>query len=72
VPAIERAFADALPARLCIDLDVARSNVGSQDAAHLASAAEVEVRDFASPDEAYRRVDGLILWNDLIHTAPAR
>ena len=42
----------------------------SQDACHLACAQQEGVQDSASFDEAYRRVDGLILWNDLIHTSP--
>ncbi|MGH2586380.1 MAG: PIN domain-containing protein, partial [Dehalococcoidia bacterium] len=43
-------------------------NLGTQDAIHVASAFESGVFDFASFDEGYRRVDGLVLWNDLIHT----
>ncbi|MDP8921936.1 MAG: PIN domain-containing protein [Chloroflexota bacterium] len=44
-----------------------RHRLSSQDACHLACAEQEGVRDFASFDEAYRRVDDLILWNDLIH-----
>ena len=47
-----------------------RFRLSSQDACHLACAQQEGVQDFASFDEAYRRVDGLILWNDLIHTSP--
>lgn len=39
-----------------------------QDAVHVASAFAAGCADFASFDEAFRRVDGLVLWNDLIHT----
>ena len=41
------------------------------DAAHLASALQAEVYDLASFDKAFRKVDGLYLWNDLIHAEPA-
>ncbi len=37
------------------------------DAVHLASAFAAGCTNFASFDEGFRRVDGLILWNDLIH-----
>ena len=40
-------------------------NLGAQDAVHLASALLSGVRDFASFDRRFRRVDGLYLWNDL-------
>ncbi len=43
-------------------------NIGSQDAVHLASAAREGIADVASLDAGYRRIDGLVLWNDLIHT----
>ena len=46
---------------------VSQYNVGSQDAIHLASANWAGVTDFASLDQRLRRVDGLHLWNDLIH-----
>jgi predicted nucleic acid-binding protein len=39
-------------------------NLGSQDAIHLASAYVAGVRDLASFDRHFRRVDGLHLWND--------
>ena len=42
-------------------------SLGSQDAVHLASAAQEGVTDFASFDAVYRKVDDLHLWNDLIH-----
>lgn len=42
-------------------------NLDTQDAIHVASAFESGVLDLASFDEAYRRVDGLVLWNDLIY-----
>jgi predicted nucleic acid-binding protein len=42
-------------------------NLGSEDAVHLASATEAQVLDLASLDSGFRRVDGLSLWNDLIH-----
>jgi predicted nucleic acid-binding protein len=37
------------------------------DALHLACAEAVGVMDFASFDRGFRRVDGLILWNDRIY-----
>ncbi len=43
---------------------MARFALGSQDATHLASASLAGVDGFASFDEAFRRVDGLQLWND--------
>lgn len=46
---------------------MAAYGMGSQDAVHLASAAQDGVLDFASLDGVYRRVDDLDLWNDLIH-----
>jgi predicted nucleic acid-binding protein len=39
----------------------------SADALHLAAAQAAGVLDFASFDAAFRRVDGLYLWNDLLH-----
>jgi predicted nucleic acid-binding protein len=42
-------------------------NLGTQDAIHVASAFETGVLDLASFDEGYRRVDGLVLWNDHIY-----
>jgi len=50
---------------------MARHALGSQDAVHLASAALAGVPDFASLDDAFRRVDGLLLWNDRVHGAGA-
>lgn len=47
---------------------VAQYNLGAQDALHLASATAAGVRDLASFDESFRRVDGLSLWNDRIFT----
>jgi len=41
------------------------------DAVHLASAFAAGCFDLASFDQAFRRVDGLVLWNDRIH-APRR
>jgi predicted nucleic acid-binding protein len=46
---------------------IKRYNLGTQDALHVASAFGAGVHDFASFDEGYRRVDDLILWNDLIY-----
>lgn len=43
-------------------------NLGAQDAVHLACATAAEVLDLASFDKGFRSVDGLYLWNDLIHT----
>lgn len=48
--------------------DIADHNVRPHDAVHLASATAVGVADFASLDEAFRRVDRLLLWNDHIHS----
>lgn len=42
-------------------------NLRSHDAVVHASAEWAGVTDLASFDEAYRRVDGFVLWNDLIH-----
>ena len=50
---------------------VADYNLETHDAVHLASAFRHGVIDLASLDEAFRRVDGLNLWNDLIHVQPA-
>jgi predicted nucleic acid-binding protein len=47
-------------------------NLGSQDAVHLVSARHAGLSDLASLDERYRRVDGLNLWNDRIHTRQSR
>jgi predicted nucleic acid-binding protein len=46
---------------------VASYNLGAHDATHLASARYAGVSDLASLDEAFRRVDNLVLWNDGIH-----
>ena len=51
---------------------VSTYNLKPQDAAHLACAHEAGVVDLASFDEGFRRVDGLHLWNDRMHTKPAR
>jgi len=48
---------------------MARYALGRHDAAHLASATYAQVSDLASFDEAFRRVDGLALWNDGIYAA---
>jgi len=48
---------------------MATYNLGAQDAVHLACADAVGVRDFASFDRRFRRVEGLYLWNDLIFGA---
>jgi predicted nucleic acid-binding protein len=45
-------------------------SLGSQDAVHLASAAQESVPDFASLDRVFLQVDGLDLWNDRIHSMP--
>lgn len=42
-------------------------NLDSHDAVHVASCIEAGVLDIASFDAAFRRVDGLFVWNDLIH-----
>jgi predicted nucleic acid-binding protein len=46
---------------------VSLHNLRSYDAVHVASAFAAGCIDFASFDETFRRVDGLVLWNDLIH-----
>jgi len=48
---------------------IAQYNLQSQDAVHLACAAEAGVVDLASLDEGFRRVDNLYLWNDHIYGA---
>src|SRR5207253_1769858 len=48
---------------------MAEYSLGSQDAVHLVSAAHEGVADLASLDAAFRRVDGLNLWNDRLHGA---
>jgi predicted nucleic acid-binding protein len=42
-------------------------DLGSHDAVHLASARWMGVEDFASFDAKFREVDGIHLWNDLVH-----
>jgi len=44
-----------------------RYYLDSNDAIHLASAAALGIRDFASFDKAFRPVDGLSLWNDRMY-----
>jgi predicted nucleic acid-binding protein len=46
---------------------IGQYNMGSHDAANVASAQFAGVIDLASFDQGYRRVDGLFLWNDRIH-----
>jgi predicted nucleic acid-binding protein len=46
---------------------VSKFNLRPSDAAHVAAAGVANVFDFVSFDEAFRRVDGLRLWNDRIH-----
>lgn len=46
---------------------IATYNVRAHDAVHLASASYMSISDFVGLDETYRTVDGLVLWNDLIH-----
>jgi predicted nucleic acid-binding protein len=46
---------------------VSMYNLRAYDAVHVGSASYVGVSDLASLDEAYRSVDGVVLWNDLIH-----
>lgn len=53
--------------RLLASRYIARHRFGAHDAVHLASAEYAGVSDVATFDEAYRRVDGFVLWNDLIH-----
>jgi predicted nucleic acid-binding protein len=48
---------------------MAEYNFDSQDAVHLACADLSGIRDFASFDRRFRRVDGLHLWNDQIYGA---
>lgn len=45
-------------------------SLGAHDAVLVASAMEAGVLDLASLDEGFRRVDGLYLWNDMIHSTP--
>lgn len=47
---------------------VTHYNLRPYDAVHLACATISGVTDIASFDKAFRRVDGLNLWNDLIHS----
>lgn len=46
---------------------LATYNLGCQDAIHLACMRHVGIADLVSFDEGFRRVDGMYLWNDLIH-----
>jgi len=46
---------------------VTNFNLRPIDAAHLATARSVGVNEIASLDEAFRRVNDLELWNDLVH-----
>jgi hypothetical protein len=46
---------------------VVEYNLGGQDAIHLACAAEEGVDNIASLDKDFRRVNGLVLWNDQIY-----
>lgn len=48
---------------------VAQYSLGGQDAVHVASATWAGVLEFASFDRSFRRIDGLSLWNDQIHSA---
>jgi predicted nucleic acid-binding protein len=48
--------------------NIVRYNLGPHDAVHLASATEAGITNFASLDRGYRRVEGLHLWNDRIHS----
>jgi predicted nucleic acid-binding protein len=43
---------------------MARHALGSQDSVHVATAFAAGTRDLVSFDATYRRVDGLLLWND--------
>ncbi len=47
---------------------IGQYNLQSQDAMHLACAAEAGVSDLASFDQGFRRVDSLQLWNDRIYS----
>ncbi len=44
-------------------------NLEGQDSIHLACMYQAGVMDLASFDRKLRRIDGLYLWNDLIHGA---
>jgi predicted nucleic acid-binding protein len=46
---------------------IAQYNLSGQDAIHLARALNAGVTDLASFDGGFRRVEGVHLWNDLIH-----
>jgi predicted nucleic acid-binding protein len=48
--------------------NVALYGLDTHDAAHLATAISAGVLDLASFDGGFRRVDGLYLWNDHVHT----
>lgn len=45
---------------------LAQYNLGTHDAVHLASAQHVGVLDLASLGRGFRRVNGLLLWNNKI------
>jgi predicted nucleic acid-binding protein len=46
---------------------IAAHNLNAHDDVHLATARDVGVAHFASPDRGLRRIDGLHLWNDRMH-----
>lgn len=52
--------------RAAVDL-MARYALKSQDAVHATTVFAAGARDLVSFDAAYRRVDGLALWNDRVH-----
>lgn len=52
--------------RAAVDL-MARHALGSQGTVHVATAFAAGTPHLASFDAAYRRVDGLALWNDRVH-----
>ena len=68
IMSVESAPPDLTPEirRRAIDY-IAQYNLSGQDAIHLASALNAGVTDLASFDGGFRRVEGVHLWNDLIH-----